>query len=378
MSTVTKPGTGPRTDLADQPKERGASPFVSLSRVMLVGFVRDRTALFFTLAMPLMFLLLFGVLFKSAGTSHVKIGEVGQVQLFDAVQGEGRAQLEKVVTFTKYTDENAALEKVKKGDLDGLVEQTPDGKIVLRFSATDQVKSGTVTSIVNSLMQDANQAATGQQPKYSLTASQVEDNSLKPIQYLTPGLLGWAIATGAVFGTSFTLVNWRKKRVLRRLRLAPVSIGAVVGARVTVSVVVAFVQTAIFLVVATMPFFGLKLTGNWPLVLPVVICSTIAFMSIGLLTGAIAKSEEAANGINQIIVLPMSFLSGAFFPLDGAPSWLQTVSHLLPLRYLVTSAQSVLTKGGGLMDILPSMGGLLLFAAVLTALSWRFFRWDDV
>lgn len=362
---------------ATDSKER-VSSFASLSRVMLVGFVRDRTALFFTLAMPLMFLLLFGVLFKSAGASHVKIAQVGQVQVLDSVQGAGRADLEKVVEITRFSDEKAALEKVRKGDLDGLVEDGPGGQVVLRFSATDAVKAGTVQSIVNSLVQGANQTATGQKPAFTLAPSQVEDQSLKPIQYLTPGLLGWAIATGAVFGTSFTLVNWRKKRVLRRLRLAPVSIGSVVAARVAVSVVVAFAQTAIFLLVATMPFFGLKLTGNWLLVLPLVVCATIAFMSIGLLTGSVAKSEEAANGINQVIVLPMSFLAGAFFPLDGAPGWLQTVSHLLPLRYLVTSAQSVLTRGGGLMDVLPAMGGLLAFAAVLTAISWRFFSWDDV
>jgi ABC-2 type transport system permease protein len=156
-----------------------------------------------------------------------------------------------------------------------------------------------------------------------------------------------------------------------------VSTAAVVLARVTVSVGVALAQTAIFLVVATMPFFGLKLTHDWWLVVPLVVAATLAFMSIGLVTGAVAKTEEAANGINQIIVLPMSFLGGAFIPIDNAPKWLQDVSHVMPLRYLVTAAQSVLTKGGGVMDVLPAMGGLLAFAVVLTVIASRFFRWDD-
>ncbi len=368
--------TAPPTTAAPVEKER-VSTFLSITRVMLTGFTRDRTALFFTLAMPLIFLLLFGVLTKNAGTSHVKIAEVGQVTVLDSMPGDARTELAKSVTITKYDDESAALQKVKKGDLDGLVEQGPNGQVVLRFSAADQVKAGAVQTIVDSVVQHANQVASGKAPTFTLAPSQVEDNSLKAIQYLTPGLLGYAVSAGAVFGTSLTLVNWRKRRVLRRLRLAPVSIGSVVAARIAVSVVVAFVQTAIFLLVATTPFFGLKLTGNWWLVLPLVLVATIAFMSIGLLTGAIAKTEEAANGINQIIVLPMSFLGGAFIPLDNAPGWLQTVSHALPLRYLVTAAQSVLTKGGGVMDVLPAMGGLLAFAAVFTAISWRFFSWDD-
>jgi ABC-2 type transport system permease protein len=372
--TVTEqPPTGkPDTAAAER-----ASAFVGLTRVMWLGFVRDRGALFFTMIMPLMFLLLFGALFKSAGAAHVTIGQVGQVQVLDSVQGDDRTELAKTVTITKFDDEQTPLEKVRKGNLDALVEQGPNGQVVVRFSAGDKVKAGVVQAIIDNLVQGANQKASGKPPAFTLAPSQVEDNSLKPIQYLTPGLLGWAIASGAMYGASFTLINWRTKRVLRRLRLAPVSVGAVVGARVGVSVLVALGQTAIFLVVATMPFFGLKLTGQWWLIVPLVLCATIAFMSIGLVTGAVAKTEEAANGINQMIILPMSFLGGAFFPLDGAPGWLQDVSKVLPLRYLVTSSQSVLSRGGGLMDALPSMGGLLLFSAVLCAIAWRFFSWDD-
>jgi len=359
------------------PGRERVSPFTGLTRVMLFAFLRDKTALFFVLAMPLMFLLLFGTLLKGAGAPHVKLGEVGAVQVLDAIPAEQRAQLDKSVEITRFQDPAPALEKVRKGELDGMVEQQADGTVVLRFSASDQVKAGTVNGLVNGLVQSANQAASGKPAAFRLSSAQVEDEALKPIQYLTPGLLGWAVATGAVFSASFTLVNWRQRKVLRRLRLAPVSPGAVVAARVAVSVLVALGQTAIFLVVATMPFFGLKLSGNWWLVLPLVVCSTIAFMSIGLVTGALAKTEEAANGINQVIVLPMSFLSGSFFPLDDAPGWLQTVSHLLPLRYLVVSAQSVLSRGGGLMDVLPAMGGLLAFAAVMSGIAWRFFNWND-
>lgn len=145
-----------------------------------------------------------------------------------------------------------------------------------------------------------------------------------------------------MFGAALTLVGWRKSKVLRRLRLAPVSAGTVVSSRILVSLLTALLQTTVFLVVAT-NFFGLKLTGNWWLVIPLVACATLAFMSIGLLAGSVAKTEEAANGISQIIVLPMSFLSGAFFPMDGAPGWLKTVSEVMPLRYLVQASQSVLT-----------------------------------
>ncbi|MGA5702305.1 ABC transporter permease [Peterkaempfera bronchialis] len=373
----TTPVTTPPTTSPPPPRSANLSAFRSLSRVMIVTFLRDKSALFFVIIFPLMFLLLFGTLFKSASTPHAKIAQVGAVAVLDSVQGQGRDELAKVLTISRESDEAEALRKVRKGDLDGLIEQDGSGTVLLRFSAADQVRAGSVQAIVNSLVQQANQAATGRPPAFTLKAVQVEDQSIKLIQYLTPGLLGWAIATGAVFSTALTLVTWRRKRILRRLRLAPVSVGSIVASRVGVSVLTALTQTAIFVAVACTPAFGLKLTGNWWLAIPLVICGTISFMSIGLLVGAVSKTEEAANGMAQIIVLPMSFLSGAFFSVDDAPSWLHAISEVMPLRHLVTSMQSVLTRGGGLGDALPTMGGLLLFAAVVTGIAWRFFDWDE-
>ncbi|MFD8481972.1 ABC transporter permease [Kitasatospora sp. NPDC059673] len=376
MTATDQARTSPASPASDGGGPEKANAFVGLSRVMLLGFVRDKGTLFFTLALPLMFLVLFGVLYKGGGTSHVKVAEVGQVKLLDALKDQKDGPLS-VLEITPFTDENAALAKVKKGDLDGLVTEGPDGRLVLRFSQADQVKAGTVQGIMNSLVQTANQQASHATPAFTLDASKVEDDSTQPIQYLTPGLLAYAIAMGAVYGASFTLVTWRKKRVLRRLRLAPISAGTIVGARVLVSVIVALAQTALFLTVAQLDFFGLKLTGNWWLVIPLVICATLAFMSLGLVTGSLAKSEESANGMNQLIILPMSFLGGAFIPLDSAPSWLQDISKALPLRYLINPAKSVLSQGGGLAEALPGMGILLGFTVVLSAIAWRFFNWDD-
>ena len=95
-----------------------------------------------------------------------------------------------------------------------------------------------------------------------MTAAQVEDKSLKPIQYLAPGLLGWAIVFGAAFGAAITLVGWRKDKLLRRLRLSPVSTWSVVTARIGMSVAIAVVQMFIFIAIAVTPYFGLRSAGR--------------------------------------------------------------------------------------------------------------------
>jgi ABC-2 type transport system permease protein len=349
----------------------------SLSRAMLLGFVRDRTALFFTVVFPLMFLVLFGGLFKDAGTSKVDVIQIGNVSILDSLPADARAEFDKVVSVERRDDSGSALQAVRDGDVAAAIEQKGD-TLVIHYSAADLVKAGTVQTIFNSLVEGTNQALSGQPPKYSLDAQRVEDESLKTIQFITPGLLGWAIATGATFGAALTLVTWREKRILRRLRLAPVRPGTVVLARVGISVIIALGQTAIFLGVASLPYFGLKLASYWWMAIPLIIAGTLAFMSIGLLAGSWAKSQEGASAIVNILVLPMAFLSGSFFPLDSAPAWLRTFSQVLPLKHLNTAMLDVMARGKTPADVLPQIGILLGFAVVVTAIASRLFRWDDV
>lgn len=354
-----------------------SSGFTSLSKAMALGFVRDRTAVFFTVLFPLMFLVLFGGIFKDQTAPKVEVTQIGPVAVLDQIPTTARTELDKVLKVDRTDDRAAALEKVRKGDVDAAVEQS-GREIVLHYSAADQVKAGTVRGLFSSLVEGGNLAAAGvTTPAFTLDTQPVEDKSLKTIQYVTPGLLGWAIATGATFGAALTLVTWRQKKILRRLRLSPVPTTSVIGARVGVSIVIALAQMAIFIGVAAVPYFGLRLSDSWWMAIPLVIVGTLAFLSIGLLAGAFAKTAEAASAIANLIVLPMAFLSGAFFPLDGAPGWLQGISKVFPLRHLVDSMQDVMVRGEGPAVVLPTIGILLAFTVVVGGIAAALFRWDD-
>jgi ABC-2 type transport system permease protein len=282
-----------------------------------------------------------------------------------------------VLSVTHSANLSASLDAVRKGDDDAVVQQQGRALLV-HYSIADQTKAGIVQAVFGSIVQQADAAAAGRAVGYQLTTSQVEDKSLKPIQYLAPGLLGWAIASGGAFGASITLVTWRQTKLLRRLRLAPVSVGSVVLARVGISLAVALVQLALFLAIATTPYFGLRLSADWWMAIPVVICGTLAFLSIGLLVGSVTTSQQAATAVANIIILPMAFLGGAFVPLDFAPAWIKDVSYAMPLRYLVVGMQNVMARGLGPVSALPAIGILLALTAALTTIAVRFFRWDAV
>jgi len=347
----------------------------SLARAMLRGFLRDRGSLIFTVALPVLFLVLLGSIYKGSSTPQVKVAEIGRVPLLD--QAVKSAQLRAVLKVSRAASQAAALQEVRQGDVDAAVSQQ-GSRLILHYSIADQVTSGVVRALFSSLVQAANQEATGKPPAFTLATAQVEDTSLKPIQYLAPGLLAWAIASGATFGAAITLVSWRQKKLLRRLRLTPASTGAIAAARITVSLLIALVQLAVFLLIATTPYFGLKLTHWWWMAIPIVIAGALTFLSIGLLAGSITKTEQAATALANLVILPMAFLGGAFVPLAFAPAWIQKVSYAMPLRYLVTGVQDVMARGEGPSAAVLPIAVLLGIAAVLTLVAVRLFRWDEI
>jgi ABC-2 type transport system permease protein len=344
--------------------------FRSLSLAMFKGFVRNKTNLFFTFLFPLMFLLVFGLLFRDIGAAKTKIAVVGDGPVLSALANTGAVDMQR----TSSADE--AVKMVRNGDVPAAVVEQGDS-VQLRFAASDQVKAGTVVGLVGGVVDQANLAATGQPPTLRLDAQQVEDTSLKAIQYITPGILSWSVATSAMFGAALSLVSWRRKQVLRRIRLSPVRPATVLLSRLLVTIGVALLQAVLFVGIASTPAFGLKLSGQWWLGLVVLVISTLAFFALGILAGSFTKTEEAATAVSNVIVLPMAFLSGTFFPIDAAPKWLQTVSNVLPLRHANDAMLDVLVRGKGFDALVMPLSILLGFTIVVGAIAARLFKWED-
>lgn len=354
---------------------RGTSAFVALSKAILRGFLRDRSAVFFSVVFPLMFLVLFGGIFSDQSESKVDLIEVGNVVLIDDLPAPARAAFDQTFDVTRSQDLDAALKEVRKGDADVAVEMTGD-TLVAHYTQTDQVKAAITQGALQAFVDGTNVALSGSPAKFDLVSERVEDDSLKTIQFVMPGLLGWAIAMSASFGAAATLQGWRQSKLLRRLQLAPVSTRTVVGARVSVAVGVALMQMAIFIGVGAAAF-GLTLTGSWWMAVPLIVVGTLCFMALGLLAGAITKTQEGAVNAASFMVLPMAFLSGSFFSLDGAPGWLQVVSKAMPLRHLNDAMLDVMVRGEGPSAALVPLAILAGFAIVVTVIAARLFSWES-
>ena len=128
--------------------------------------------------------------------------------------------------------------------------------------------------------------------------------------------------------------------------------------------------------------FGIRLTGWWPLAFPLVVAGALTFIAIGFLVASFARTQEAGSAIANAITLPMAFLSGAFFPLDNAPGWVQSLAKALPLSYLIEGLKDVMVRGQGPSAIVVPLIVLIVlivliaFAAVAGGIGLRLFRWS--
>jgi ABC-2 type transport system permease protein len=332
--------------------------------------VRDRTALFFSLAFPIVFMTLFGLIFGNAGSSRPDLDVVGTGPLVTALQQS------KAVKLHVIPDAKTALKRVHDGDETGALIVS-GGKSHLYYQASSTVQGPILMAIVRGVADQLNVRATGRAPLVDVTASSVEDRNLSYIDYLVPGLLAMAISQSAVFGIAFALVAFRAKGILRRLRLTPMPLGEFATARVLMALTLALAQAVVLLAVGHFAF-GVTIAGNLLDLIPLILLGALCFIAIGLLVGSVAKTEDAAAAMANLVTLPMTFLAGVFFPLDSAPGVVQAISKVLPLTYLANGLRGVAVSDHSFMWTLPKLGVLAGFTVVLVALSLRSFRWTSL
>ncbi|WP_134767769.1 ABC transporter permease [Nocardioides sp. 1609] len=205
----------------------------------------------------------------------------------------------------------------------------------------------------------------------------VEESGKSYIQYIAPGVLTWGVANAAVFSIAFALMQWRESDLLRIIRMTPTRVGTLLSSKLAIALVIALVQTALFVGVAMVPFFGLRPAASSWEALPLLALGVVTFFALGAVIGSVTNTAESVAAVSNVIMLPMAFLSGSFFPLDMMPDWLQKVAQVFPLYYLNDGVGHALNGTGSTSDVLLSLGVLAGFAVVFAAVAVKVFRWSN-
>ena len=190
-------------------------------------------------------------------------------------------------------------------------------------------------------------------------------------KFMFPGIIGMTTLFTSMF-SGLSIVRDREYGFLKEILVAPVERIAVAGGKILGGSTVTMIQATLLLIFA--PFVGVAITPILVLkIWGLVFLGSLSFTSLGTFVGTKLDSAEGFQMVMNFLIMPMFFLSGAFFPLSGIPAWMGGLVRVNPFSYIVDSMRQLFFQSMGLpatvMDRLPEFGlGISIFDVRVTIL----------
>jgi ABC-type multidrug transport system permease subunit len=194
------------------------------------------------------------------------------------------------------------------------------------------------------------------------------------IDFLIPGLLGMNLMGSAIWGMGFTIVDSRRKKLMKRLVATPMP---------RHYYLLSFALSRLLLLVAEVGVlvgfgalvFHVPLRGSLVDLGALCVLGSMSFGAIGLLIASRVQTIEAASGIMNLVMMPMWIVSGVFFSAQRFPDLLQPVIKVLPLTAIIDALRANMLQGAGFAQLAPQMAILGCWMVACFTLALRIFRW---
>jgi ABC-2 type transport system permease protein len=327
-------------------------------------FFRDRSALAWSILLPIMIIFVFAYAFTDESPEKFK---VAYLVASDLVKEESSPAFEKFkstryIQFIPVQSVDANLRKIERHQIDLLIDAKTSRYWINQTSPNGYiVEKLLIAAYINSSQTPVKTTVDGDQVRY--------------LDWVIPGVIAMNMMWGALFGIGFVIVRYRKMGVLKRLRATPVKpiefLTAQIMSRLWLLIVV---NTLIFI---GMDFFlDFRMYGSYVDLFVVFTLGCICLICCALLIAARISNEEVANGMLNLISWPMMFLSGVWFSLEGAHPWMQKFALILPLTHVTEAAREIMIDGVGLTQVLDHLLVLTFTSIILLVIGAKIFRWE--
>jgi ABC-2 type transport system permease protein len=373
---------------------------LAIAKASFRSILRSPSAVVFTLAFPLIFI----IVFANIGGGGVKV-DVGVAKGCDTIspvyQALKNTNVVNLITNQSAEEMNTNL---SKGSLDAIVSiknnREPNNKpgtqgytiypslsgpqktlftINVQYTKASVEKGNILRSVLRSIYYNVNNSILKDVPPVAeLKETTIQGREYKYIDFILPGQLGFSLLSSGVFGTAFVFLSLRLTLVIKRFFATPVKrYSIVLGealARLTFSLL-----GSLFIILVGHYMFGFTLVHGVTTVLNMLVLSAIGliiFMGFGFTISGIAKNESTVPPLSNIITLPQFLLSGTFFSVTAFPKWLQGISNVLPLTHLNNAMRKVAFEGAGLGDVTHQLFILLIWFVIIYAVAVKTFKWE--
>jgi ABC transporter DrrB family efflux protein len=338
--------------------------------VRLKLFFREPGSVFWTFGFPILITVALGIAFRNQGPSKSQIV---------VVSGGDSAALAATLRAERgldvaLVDAAEAGRRLRAGESIIAVEAPSPSAgagapVVYRYDPTRPEALA-----VRRLIDDAVQRGAGRRDLVPVRDETAVAHGARYVDWLVPGLLGMQLLNGAMWGAAFNIVNARQRRLLKRLAATPMRRGHYLLSYRISGLVFVPLQALVLFAFARLAF-GVTIQGSPLAALGLAFLGSWSFAGLGLLCASRAQNSETANGLINLVTLPMMVFSGVFFSSSRFPSVLQPAIRLLPLSAFNEALRHVVNDGASIFSQGFPIAVLAAWTIVTSVLAVRLFRW---
>lgn len=357
---------------------------LAITRASLRAIFRSPSAIVFSFAFPLIFILVFGFI-GGGGRMSVRVA-------FDRQTDTTTDMYRAISTLEGLRVVRAGDEQLRsdleKGRLHAIIQLRKNASDIPAYSiklvSSDAVNPQNVQvlrSLLEAMITNINSKMFHGTPTYATVSNEVETvpgRIYRTIDFILPGQLGFSLLSAGVFGVAFIFFSLRQTLVLKRFFATPINRMYIVFGE-AISRVVFQMTTAVIILLIGHYAFNFTLINGWVTFLELLLLSLIGlavFMGFGFVVSGLAKNESSIPPFANLFTLPQFLLAGTFFPIDNFPSWLQPLCRFLPLTHLNDAMRNVAFEGARISDCGPQLGVLAVWGAVAYAIAIKVFKWE--
>jgi ABC-type multidrug transport system permease subunit len=343
-----------------------ASPLLALSATRIRLFFREPGSLFWTFGFPLLITVALGSAFRNQGPPRSQIAVVAGAGSAAAASTLGAERSLNV----RVVDATEAARRLRAGEILLSVEVPAPGQpAVYRY---DPSRPDALAA--RRLVDDTLQRGAGRRDPVATRDETAIARGARYVDWLVPGLLGMQLLNGAMWGAAFNIVNARQRKLLKRLAATPMRRGHYLLSYRVSGLLFVPLQVLVLFLFARLTF-GVVIQGSMIATLAIALLASWSFAGLGLLCASRAQNSETANGLINLITLPMMVLSGVFFSSSRFPAVLQPAIRLLPLSAFNEALRHVVNDGASIFSQGYPIAVLAGWALVTSVAAVRLFRW---
>jgi ABC-type multidrug transport system permease subunit len=350
-------------------ERRGFSehPLTRLVSVRFLEFWREPEAVFWVFIFPILLAAGLGIAFRQRPPEIVKVGvlvtdpNAGAVS--DAIARDPRLE---VIPL----DDSAGMQALRTGRIAIFAIPRAERTVEYRY---DDTRPDARTARL--LVDDAIQRAADRRDVITVRERQVREPGARYIDFVIPGLLAMNLMGSGIWGTGFTIVESRRKKLLKRLIATPMSRAQYLASFILSRLALLVVEVGGLLGFGVL-VFGVPTRGSWGTFILATLLAALAFSALGLLVASRVRTVEGASGLMNLVMLPMWIFSGIFFSASNFPDAAQPFIQALPLTAAADALRANLIEGATLQVLAPELGILgawlvVSFVAALVLFRWR-------